>query len=135
VELGDAAFAARTRHYLGYAALLAGDHMEADRQFRLSLGQAWLRQEPTGIAEGLAGLAAANAAAGRDALAAQLAAVAATWREEAGVEPHAFDRAVGQRFLHTSRVRLGDAAWTAACAAGRVMPMTTAVKQALRAGE
>ncbi len=130
--LGDAAFAARTRHYLGYAALLAGDPAAASDQFRQSLEAAWAQQEPTGTVEGLEAVAAACAATGRDELGAQLAAVAAAWRDETGVEAHAFDHAVAQRYLNASRIKLGDAAWDAVWGEGHIMPLATAVEQALQ---
>jgi hypothetical protein len=76
-------------------------------------------------------VAAAGAAAGRDLLAAHLAGVAAAWRDETGVEPHAFDRAVAERYLDASRRTLGDAAWAAAWSEGRRMPMAMAVQRAL----
>jgi hypothetical protein len=57
------------------------------------------------------------------------------WREDTGIEPHAFDRAVGQRYLRASRVQLGDAAWATAWTAGRILPMATAVEQALQGNE
>jgi hypothetical protein len=130
---GDAYTFGMVSGNVGLAALLAGRIEHALAAFGDELANARAHGFPGFDFEGLLGVAAVAAARGEDRRAAILQAVA--WRESTRVlgeaEAPVYERVV-RRFIAPARERLGEAAWEAAGAEARAMPVSEAVTYALQ---
>jgi predicted ATPase/transcriptional regulator with XRE-family HTH domain len=129
--LGDRLFIARTKGYLGYAALLSGRSDAARRLFSASLRGFRDLEERFGIAEELQAIAALRAAGGHDELAAELAAAAHRVWASMSAQALASDRPITSRYLDAARRRLGAPAWRSAWQRGQQMAVEGAVHLAL----
>ncbi len=132
-ELGNKAFVARTKGYLGYAALLRSDYSLAENYFRQSLQEFFDLHETMGIAEGLEGLAAVFAVTDRAAQTARLAATAGVIRETIVAKALPLDQATFQAYLQEARQAIDPEAWRFAWNQGTTMPIGEAVALALGA--
>jgi hypothetical protein len=130
-ELGNKAFVARTKGYLGYAALLRSDDDLAENYFRESLREFFELHETMGIAEGLEGLAAVFAVTDRADQTARLAATAAVLRETIVARALPLDQATFQTYLQQARRAVDPEAWRIAWEQGSTMTIEQAVALAL----
>jgi tetratricopeptide (TPR) repeat protein len=128
--IGDSRFRARCIGYLGLAALLDGDAKRAKALFGQSLHAFRDLSEPTGIAEGLAGMAAAEAA-DRPAVAAMLAGAASRVRDTVGARELPLERRVSEQHLDAAAAALGSAAWHEAWQQGHAEPTEDVITEAL----
>jgi predicted ATPase/DNA-binding XRE family transcriptional regulator len=101
--IGDENFAARTLGYLGYVALFAQKLERAEALFVESTRAHEERSDESGIAEGLAGLAASRAAQGHHEDAARHAKASEEIRARSGWRPLPSDRAAWMRYLNRTR--------------------------------
>ena len=129
--LGDRLFIARTKGYLGYAALLSGRSDAARRLFSASLRGFRDLEERFGIAEELQAIAALRAAGGHDEPAAELAGAAHGVWASMSAQALASDRPITSRYLDAARRRLGAPAWRSAWQRGQQMAVEGAVHLAL----
>jgi hypothetical protein len=83
------------------------------------------------VAEALEGHAAADAAQGQCARAVRLFGAAEVLREALGAPRYGHQRAIRNRALASVSASLGEAAFTAACTAGRAMTPEEAIALAL----
>jgi predicted ATPase/DNA-binding XRE family transcriptional regulator len=118
-DIGDRRFHARCLGYLGLASLLDGDPERARALFLQSFTSFRGLAEPAGIAEGLAGLAAVEAATGEAATAAVLAAAAERTRDSVATRELPLERRIAERYLGTAADRIGPEAWAEAWRRGR----------------
>ena len=128
---------ARSRHRglasvlesLGQAVLVQGDAEHAQALFAqsLRLGQE-LGSKSAFVLEGFAGLAGTQGQADR---AARLYGAAEALREATHRPIQPFDRSLRERLLTAARAQLDAAAWQAAWAEGRAMPLEQAIAYAL----
>jgi hypothetical protein len=136
-QLGPVFVAAVLRH-LGDTLLAQGAHARAQALQAESLVLArrlGLRVEIAGALEGLARLAGArDADAPGAARAARLGGAAAALREAAGAPLSPVERGWCEHQLAAARARLGAAAWAAAWATGRALPLDDALADAFPAG-
>jgi hypothetical protein len=133
-ELGDERFRARCLAYLGLASLIEDDPVPARALFAQSLAVFAGLGEPGGTAEGLAGLAAVDAALGEDARAATLSGAGErVFASYAGRALPLERRTVG-RLLAGAQARLGQEAWAEASRRGREMSLADAVELGLAPG-
>lgn len=130
--LGDRLFIARTKGYLGYAALLSGRSDAARRLFSASLRGFRDLEERFGIAEELQAIAALKAAGGHDELAAELGGAAHGVWASMSAQALASDRPISSRYLDAARRRLGAPAWRSAWQRGQRMAVDGAVHLALK---
>lgn len=130
-ELGNKAFVARTKGYLGYAALLRSDYKLAENYFRQSLREFFELHETMGIAEGLEGLAATFAVTDRADRTARLAAAAGVIRETIAAQALPLDRNIFQEYIQQARNAIGPEAWRIAWDEGSTMSTGEAVALAL----
>ena len=130
-RLGDTFNAAVSTRYLGEAALAGGDTARARALLQAclatvhGLGVTWYLGW---ILEGLAWVAAAEGAGEQ---AARLFGAAETLLEGVGMALPAYFRDRHERWQAAARARVAEAAWAAAWAEGRVMPLERAVALAL----
>jgi predicted ATPase/transcriptional regulator with XRE-family HTH domain len=125
-DIGDQHFEARCVAYLGYVALLAGETARAGSLFAASLERFGELEDLQGIAEGLEGLAAVNAAAksrDRALRAGRLAGAASSIRERLTAKQYPFDQTGMEPFLAKARTALGAARWEQAWEEGRELTM------------
>jgi predicted ATPase/DNA-binding XRE family transcriptional regulator len=134
-EVGDHRFEARAVEYLGHTALLARDTSRAQSLFRSSLREFASLGDRGGMAEGLAGLAAAAAADGRAVLAAQLAAASHATRETLGARALPFERIIIEPFLRTAREQAGEHAWHQAWDEGLELTAGRAIELSVSSNE
>ena len=132
--LADAARAARIRANLALAALLAGETARAEAWFREALAQDAASESKRGIGFCLRGFAGLAAARGDDRRAARLFGAAEALYEAIGEAVRPVIRAALAPTVVGVRARLGDAAFVAAWAEGRMLPMADAVAEALALG-
>ena len=116
---------------LGFVILNQDQVARSEELYRegLTLGRQ-LRFQPY-TADGLEGLAGVAAAHRQPERAAQLFGAAEALRESIGTPRWHVYQASYARMLSAARTQLDDAAWTAAWAKGRAMPLEQAVAQAL----
>lgn len=131
--IGDRRFHARCIGYLGLAALLDGDPERARALFRQSLMAFRDLGEPAGIAEGLAGLAAVEAADGQAATAAVLSGAAERLRQTVAARELPLERGIAARYLGSLAERLGRDGWDEARRQGAELTTDEAMAQALGA--
>jgi predicted ATPase/DNA-binding XRE family transcriptional regulator len=129
--IGDRRFHARCIGYLGLAALLDDDAERARALFRQSLMTFHELGEPAGIAEGLAGLAAVEAARGQPSTAAVLSGAAERLREAVAARELPLERRVAARYLGSAAEQLGRARWDEARQQGRDLTTEDAVAEAM----
>jgi predicted ATPase/DNA-binding XRE family transcriptional regulator len=129
-DIGDLRFRARCVGYLGLAALLDADTERATALFGQSLQAFCDLGEPAGIAEGLAGLAAAEAA-GRPEAAAMSAGAASRVRETVAARELPLERRIATRYLDAAAEKLGPDAWHEAWQRGRDAPTDDLIKLTL----
>jgi tetratricopeptide (TPR) repeat protein len=130
-DLGNKAFVARTKGYLGYAALLRSDHEPAENYFRQSLREFFEIHETMGIAEGLEGLAAVGAVTDRADWTARLAAAAGVIRETIVARALPLDQTTFETYIQQARNALGPEAWQIAWEQGSTMTTEEAITLAL----
>jgi tetratricopeptide (TPR) repeat protein len=130
-ELGNKAFVARTKGYLGYAALLRSDYPLAENYFRQSLHEFFELHETMGIAEGLEGLAAVFAVTDHPDRTARLAAAAGVIRETIVARALPLDQATFQTYVQQARKAIEPQAWRIAWEQGSTMTTEEAVAFAL----
>lgn len=130
-EIGDERFHARCLGYLGLASLLEEDPYRARALFVQSLKVFRRLGEPGGTAEGLVGIAAADAATGQPTRAAVLAGAGEQLRDSYAGRELPLDRRTNGRYLARAELRLGAEAWAKAWARGRDMRVEDAVDLAL----
>ena len=130
-QLGDERFHARCLGYLGFASLVEEDPERARALFDQSLTAFRQFAEPGGMAEGLMGLAAIDAATGHMTRAARLAGASERLRESYSGRELPLDRRTAGHYLASAEARLGAEAWAAAWAEGRNMRVSEAVDLAL----
>jgi hypothetical protein len=131
-ELGNKAFVARTKGYLGYAAMLRSDYPLAENYFRQSLREFFELHETMGIAEGLEGLAAVFAVTDRADGTALLAAAAGVIRDTIVARALPLDQATFQAYVQQGRKAISPEAWQIAWEQGSTMTTEEAVTLALR---
>src|SRR6266508_4585206 len=107
--------------HLGHLALLRGDAERANALCQESLLLNMKVGERQGVAASLVGLSAVAVASERFDRAARLLGHAESLVEELHTQLLPFDRVQHERVLATVRARLGEAAFAAACAAGRTL--------------
>jgi non-specific serine/threonine protein kinase len=129
-DIGDLRFRARCVGYLGLAALLDADPERAKALFGQSLQAFRDLDEPAGIAEGLAGLAATESAS-RPAAAAMLAGAASRVRDSVAARELPLERRIAARYLNAAAEKLGQDAWQDAWQRGRDVPINDLIKQTL----
>jgi non-specific serine/threonine protein kinase len=129
-SIGDQRFRARCVGYLGLAALLEGDPKRAKALFGQSLHAFRDLNEPTGIAEGLAGMAAAEAV-DRPAVAAMLAGAANRVRDTVAARELPLERRVSEQYLGAAAEKFGQAAWQEAWQRGHTVPTNDVISAAL----
>ncbi|HEX9017271.1 MAG TPA: tetratricopeptide repeat protein, partial [Chloroflexota bacterium] len=130
-ERGDEVFTARCMQHLGHVALLAGDYGRARTLFEKSLRAFYSTGEKMGIADGLEGVAAVDAATGHERRAARIAGSATALRESVGMSPFPFLDKVLRPYLARARTRLGEEAWDAAMRDGRALSVEQAMASIL----
>ncbi len=129
-NIGDLRFRARCVGYLGVAALLDADPGRAKALFGQSLQAFSDLGEPAGIAEGLAGLAAVEAAS-QPAAAAMLAGAASRVRETVAARELPLERRIAARYLDAAAEKLGRDAWNDAWQRGRDVPTDNMINETL----
>jgi predicted ATPase/DNA-binding CsgD family transcriptional regulator len=132
-RLGLGADVPRLLHNQGFVALHRGEPATAVGLFRESLAQFRAIGLRRGIAEAIAGLAAAAATAGTSdgaGRAARLWGAADVIFEAERLAPWRVDRAEAERYQRSARARLSDAAFAAAWAAGRELSLDGAIADA-----
>jgi predicted ATPase/transcriptional regulator with XRE-family HTH domain len=130
-EIGDERFHARCLGYLGMASLVEDDPDRARGLFGQSLAAFRELGEPAGMAEGMVGMAAVDAATGHLDRAATLAGVGERLRESYAGRELPLDRRTNARYLASAEERLGAEAWAEAWARGRELTITEAMDLAL----
>lgn len=128
--IGDRRFHARCIGYLGTAALLDGDPERARALFRQSLTVFRDLAEPAGIAEGLAGLAAVEAAGGQATTAAVLSGAADRLRQTVAARELPLERRIAARYLGSLAEQLGPDAWGEGCRRGQQLTTEDAMAHA-----
>jgi hypothetical protein len=118
-RIGDLRFHARCIGYLGTAALLDGEPDRARSLFVQSFTSFRDLNEPAGIAEGLAGLAAVEAAVGDPTRAALLAGAAERIRDTIAARELPLERRIAGRYLGEVAERIEPEAWRQAWQRGR----------------
>ncbi|MBA2534361.1 MAG: response regulator transcription factor [Rubrobacter sp.] len=117
---------------LGWAALLGGDHERARTSFEESLTLCMELGDRLVAAASLEGMACMSGAKGASERAARLFGAAEALREALGDHQHTpEEEALSEPYLAMARSRLDEAAWQAAWAEGRAMPMEQAIEYAL----
>jgi predicted ATPase/DNA-binding XRE family transcriptional regulator len=126
-EIGDERFHARSLGYLGLISLMEEDLPRAHTLLTKSLAAFHEVGEPSGMAEGLVGLAAVHAASGGMSRAAMLAGAAERIRQ--GIAGRGFppDRRTTERHLAAARAALGPDGWDDDFARGRGLSLDEAV--------
>ncbi len=130
-ELGDKWGIALALNNLGTTAALAGDTEQAAALHRSSLALRRGLKDKWGVAEGLEGLAKISASGGEPGRAAELFGAAEALRDQFGFPLPPDERADYDRVVALIRSELGDAAFTAAWAAGRALTPDQALDAAL----
>jgi predicted ATPase/DNA-binding XRE family transcriptional regulator len=130
-ELGNKAFIARTKGYLGYAALLRSDYQLAENYFRQCLQEFSELHETMGIAEGLEGLAAVFAVTDRADLTVRLAAAAGVIRDTIVARALPLDEATLNVYIQQARNAIDPEAWRIAWDQGSTMTTEEALALAL----
>jgi non-specific serine/threonine protein kinase len=133
-EMGDRHALGAAQHALGLALWGEGDAAGGAALLRESLALRRQLGEPAGIAECLEGLAAVAAGRGDacgPARATPLLGAAAALRERLHTPLPAPDRARHEATVARARAALGDAAWAAAEATGRELPLEETIAAAL----
>ena len=115
--------------HLGHLALLRGDAERANALCQESLLLNMKVGERQGVAASLVGLSAVAVASERFDRAARLLGHAESLVEELHTQLLPFDRVQHERVLATVRARLGEAAFAAACAAGRTLTIEQLLAQ------
>lgn len=133
--MGDERFHARCLGYLGLTCLMEEDHARAGSLFRQSLRAFHRLGEPAGIAEGLVGIAAVDAADGHPARGATIAGAAERLRERFAGRELPLERRTTARYLDTAHAQIGAEAWAAAWQHGRDLSVDQSVHLALRSPE
>lgn len=130
-EIGDQRFHARCLGYLGLTSLLEADPDRAGALFAQSLRAFAELSEPAGLAEGLAGIAAAAAASGFAERAASLGGAAERLRESIAARELPLERRATAPHLTSAERQVGPAAWHEAWRSGRDLTVAEAVSLAL----
>jgi predicted ATPase/DNA-binding XRE family transcriptional regulator len=130
-EIGDLRFHARSLGYLGLASLLEDDPGRAGALFAQSLRTFADLNEPSGTAEGLAGIAAVAASTDQATQAATLGGAAERLRETVGARELPLERRTTAPYLARGEEALGADAWARAWAAGRELALADALSLAL----
>ena len=134
-EVGDIATISYALRCLGSVMLQRGEYQRASRVFTESLrlscdtGFRWI------ILESLVGLASVSSAHGKDDRAARLFARAEVLGEAIGFRRSPTGQADYDRWLASTKNRLGEAAFAAAWAEGRAMTLEQAIEYALASEE
>ena len=115
---------------LGRVAFVRGDAPGALGHYRRSLVLAWDCGEREGVAAALAGVAGAAAALEEPERAARLLGAVEALNEALGLLVPPLERASQERAARAARSALGDAAFAAARATGRALPLARAVAEA-----
>jgi predicted ATPase len=131
--LGDIHGVADSLSSLGDVLLLQGDSARADAVFRECLDSFHELGDQSGMADCFQGLAEAAALQGRPVRAARLAGAAEALREAIGGHDWPHLAAYHERMMAAVRAQLPEAAWTAAWAAGRALPLARALAYAREA--
>ena len=118
-ELGDDSFCARDLAYLARIALGQGETERALAIARHALQTSVRLAEQWGVAESLEVQSLVLAAAGEDEKAAMLAGAADALRTTIESRPYRFEVIFGERYLSSSRARLGLKSWQSYWMAGR----------------
>jgi len=116
---------------LGEVALAHGDPVHATARYAESLALFRDLGDKGGMAWCLAGLGSVAALGGQLERAARLWGAAEAQREAIGARPAPAARLTYERALATARAQLGEAAFSAAWAAGQAMPLEQAMTEAL----
>ena len=127
-------YEAMARHGLGLAAWRQGDAGEACRWFRQSLELRRAMGVWLGQVECLEGLGVVAATGGRAAAGVRLLAAAGAARERLGAPLPPYERPAVATAMAAARSGLSEAAYAAAWAAGRALPLEQAVAEALIVG-
>lgn len=133
-RLGDTRCTAWSLHYLGLLAAEAGDAPLATERQGESLALRRELADRLGVAECLEGFGFLAAVRRQGVRAARLFGAAETARADAGVTLPPIQRGRYDRALAASRKGLEEAAWEAARAAGRALPVERAIAEALDSG-
>ncbi len=118
---------------LAWVRLHAGDREQAAGLFGVGLALAHERGSRARVVEGLRGLGAVAGRRGEVGRAARLFGAAARLRETAGTQSYPSGLAYA-RALAAARAGCDEAAWDAAWAAGRALPLDAAIAEALAVG-
>jgi predicted ATPase len=118
-ELGDDSFCARDLAYLARIALGQGETERALAIARHALQTSMRLAEQWGVAESLEVQSVVLAAAREDEKAAMLAGAADALRTTIESQPYRFEVIFGERYLSSSRARLGPESWQSYWVAGR----------------
>lgn len=129
--LGHAWGLSQTLFALGHLALVRGDLAEAAARYRESLDLARSQPDPLLAGWPLAGAAALALARGEAARAARVLGTVAALEATMGGPFLPFDRRNHERTAAAARTALGEAAFAAAFAAGRVLPSDAAIAEVL----
>ncbi|HEX5504002.1 MAG TPA: tetratricopeptide repeat protein [Thermomicrobiales bacterium] len=132
-ELGNPHSVGFVLHMLGLAAWRAGDAGRAEALLREALALHWPLRSLGSTADNLAGLGFVAVSQGRPERAARLLAVADATRRALGAVPPIGEGAGAAEAAAAARAALGEAAFTAAWAAGAALPLERAVAEALGA--
>jgi non-specific serine/threonine protein kinase len=130
-ELGDERRAAYTLDSLGWLEFTRGDMAAAENYFARSLGLPQGGGDTFCVAAALEGLGRAAAGQARAVRAARLLGAAAALRETAGIGPPPVWESGYEAMLAAARAQLGEAAFDAAHAEGRCLPLAAAIAEAL----
>jgi predicted ATPase len=128
--LGDTHGIADSLSSLGDVLLLQGDSARADAIFRECLETFQTLGDQSGMADCFQGLAETAALQGRAVRAARLAGAAEALREAIGGHDWPHLAVYHERVMAAVRAQLPEAAWSAAWAAGRALPLARAVAYA-----
>jgi len=129
-EQGETYVAAQSARSLGHMVLARGEGERAAALFRESLRLSARTGHKQGLAESLEGIAAVCGAARQAEQAARLCAAADALRDATDQPLHPDDRVTLAPYLAAARAQLGDVAWAAAWAEGRVLPLESAITEA-----
>ena len=112
-------------------AMDAGEPSRAAGFFRDGLAVAWDHRHPFGVAEALDGVAGVAAVLGQPERAARLLGAAEARREATDMARTMIASIEHERHVAATRAALGEAAFAAAYAGGRALPLEEAVAEAL----
>jgi predicted ATPase len=130
-QVGDRDLIATNLANLSSVSLRQSEVARAEALAREALALYWELGDPRRCAVGLEGLAGTAGMAGQGARAARLLGAAAALREALGTPQPAQEQGDTEQETAAARATLGAAAWAAAFAEGRTLPLEQAVAEAL----